>query len=274
MNATQLMQQQRPFPALDKAGINHGYASHFLMVIFTLTACLCELAMAQVQRLERDVYESRMGSTLVAVEELPGWTDPKSGARIVQLTSEPVTSSNVHMEQRFASADGQRIVIQRFPFGRPPEVWVCDLSRRMMLRISEGRALTASHSRNAVYYVVLDADKAESRLMRLDLADLPGVWRFGSRKSKRLAREQSRQTNAGSWAVLSPQATTFTASRASICAATRQTRYARSGICGTRICKSILETRCDCSSRSTAAGKPPMARPEPRSRSSMSRLAT
>jgi len=127
---------------------------------------------AQDGRIERGVYESRMGSRVVAVEELPGWTDPESGARIVQLTSRAVTSSNVHMEQRFASTDGRRIVIQRFPFSRPPEVWVGDLSRRMVLRIGEGKALTASHSRNAVYYVVLDVDEAKARLMRLDLADL------------------------------------------------------------------------------------------------------
>jgi hypothetical protein len=46
------------------------------MVIFTLTACLGGPAVAQHPRLERDACESRMGSTLVAVEELPGWTDP------------------------------------------------------------------------------------------------------------------------------------------------------------------------------------------------------
>ena len=113
-----------------------------------------------------------MGTRAVAVEELPGWTDPDSGAGIVQLTSRAVTSSNVHMEQRFASADGKRIVIQRFPFGRPPEIWVCDLPRRMMMRIGEGKALTASHARNVVYYVVLDGDQAKARLMRLDLTDL------------------------------------------------------------------------------------------------------
>jgi hypothetical protein len=205
MNAPQLMQQQRPVSAHDEAGVNHGLASHFLMVMFTLTACLGELAAAQLPRLERDVYKSRMGSALVAVEELPGWIDPESGARIVQLTSRAVTSSNVHMEQRFASADGQRIVIQRFPFGRPPEVWVYDLSRRMMLRIGEGKALTASHSRNTVYYVVLDADKAEARLMRLDLADL------STRVAFRFDKEQAPRKGAVSaderWFVGGPFAT-------------------------------------------------------------------
>ena len=129
-------------------------------------------AAAQSPQIERGVYESRMGSRVVAAEELPGWTDPDSGATVVQLTSRAVTSSNVHMEQRFASADGNRIVIQRFPFGRPPEVWVCDLSRRLMLRIGEGKALSASHSRNAVYYVVLGDDESKARLTRLDLTDL------------------------------------------------------------------------------------------------------
>ena len=187
MNAPQPVQQQRYVPAHEEAGVNHGLASHLFMVMFTLTACLGELAVAQPAPLERDAYESRMGSALVAVEELPGWSDPESGATIVQLTSRAVTSSNVHMEQRFASADGQRIVIQRFPFGRSPEVWVCDLSRRLMLRIGEGKVLTASHSRNAVYYVVLDADKAEARLMRLDLADLSArvAFRFGKGQAPR-----------------------------------------------------------------------------------------
>ena len=39
--------------------------------------------------------------------------DDKSGVEIEQLTSEPVTSTNIYCEQRYASADGARIAIAR-----------------------------------------------------------------------------------------------------------------------------------------------------------------
>lgn len=52
------------------------------------------------------------------LEAIPVWVDAESGAEVVQLTSQPVISTNVHMEQRFASADGRRIAIERQPFGQ------------------------------------------------------------------------------------------------------------------------------------------------------------
>lgn len=115
-------------------------------------------------------YGWKQGDVEVSLEQLPGWTDEVSGAEIVQLTSRPVISTNVHMEERYTSADGNRVVIQRYPFGRPPEVWVCDLARRRMYRVGEGEILTASYARNAVYYVVYKDDVA--LLIRLDLAEL------------------------------------------------------------------------------------------------------
>jgi hypothetical protein len=103
------------------------------------------------------------------LEAIPAWEYAESGSEVVQLTSQPIISINVHMEQRFASADGQRIAIERQPFGQPRELWVCDLDTTRLYRIGVGRAMTASFSRNAIYYLM---PSPETRLMRVNLADL------------------------------------------------------------------------------------------------------
>ncbi len=97
-------------------------------------------------------------------------TDPLSDATIEQLTSEPVTSTNIYCEQRFASADGHRIAISRKPFGQANEVWVCDLRSYRLCRIGEGTPFGANAPRNAIYYRVDRPD--ETVIMRLDLLDL------------------------------------------------------------------------------------------------------
>ena len=103
------------------------------------------------------------------VEAIPARENAESGSKVVQLTSQPVISTNVHMEQRFTSADGRRIAIERQPFGQAPELWVCDLGTTRLYRIGAGRAMTASFSRNAIYYLT---PSPEAQLMWLNLADL------------------------------------------------------------------------------------------------------
>ena len=115
----------------------------------------------------------------------PQWTaeaircgpDPACGTEVTQLTSEPVTSHNIYCEQRYASADGRRVAVARKPFGRPAELWVCDLPSLRLARVAEGIALAANSPRNAVYYYAADANGG--RLMRLDLADLSVQELFG-----------------------------------------------------------------------------------------------
>lgn len=98
-------------------------------------------------------------------------TDSASGAKIIQLTSGPANSTNVYPEQRFTSADGSRIIIQREPFNQQSQVWMCDLKKKkILLPISEGKAVTANHRSNAIYYIV-KGDK-ETKLMRLDIKSL------------------------------------------------------------------------------------------------------
>lgn len=100
-------------------------------------------------------------------------TDPLCGASIAQLTSEPVTSHNIYCEQRFASADGRRIALQRRPFGRAPELWVCDLPTMRLVRVATGVPVAANAPLNAVYLVAGDAVSREGhRLLGIDLADL------------------------------------------------------------------------------------------------------
>jgi hypothetical protein len=110
--------------------------------------------------------------------ESPSWIpevisyarDAESGAEIEQLTSEPVTSTNIYCEQRYASADGTRIGLERRPFGRPAELWACDLRSYRLCRVTEGAHLGANASLNAMYYVAVQDGAA--RLMRLNLAEL------------------------------------------------------------------------------------------------------
>ncbi|HCE43306.1 MAG TPA: hypothetical protein DET40_07140 [Lentisphaeria bacterium] len=97
-------------------------------------------------------------------------TDPVCSADIEQLTSDAVTSTNIYCEQRYASADGSRIAIERKPFGRPVEIWVCNMPSLRICKIAEGRTVGANSSLDAVYYVSQDA--GVSRLMRLDLKEL------------------------------------------------------------------------------------------------------
>ena len=104
-----------------------------------------------------------------SIESIRSWVDDESGAEIIQITSQPVISTNVHMEQRFASADGRRIAIARQPFGQAPELWVCDLDTTRLYRIDAGEAMTASFSRNAIYYLT---PSPGAKLMRLNLSDL------------------------------------------------------------------------------------------------------
>lgn len=97
--------------------------------------------------------------------------DPAAGAKITQLTSQPVVSHDIYPEQRFTSADGRRVAIAREPFGGPGEIWVCDMQSKMRVaRVCEGRALAANSHLNAVYY--LTGEDETATLMRLDLAAL------------------------------------------------------------------------------------------------------
>jgi hypothetical protein len=97
-------------------------------------------------------------------------TDDLSSCNVEQLTSDAVTSTNIYCEQRYASADGSRVAIERRPFGRPVEIWVCDMNSLRICRAAEGDPVGANSSRNAVYYVV--NGNGNSKLMRLDLKDL------------------------------------------------------------------------------------------------------
>lgn len=97
-------------------------------------------------------------------------TDAQSGADVEQLTSEPVTSTNIYPEQRFATADGSRIAIERRPFGQPVELWVCDMRSLRVCRAAQGVTVGGNPMRNAVYFIA--GGECDARLMRLDMASL------------------------------------------------------------------------------------------------------
>lgn len=97
-------------------------------------------------------------------------TDPICGAEVEQLTSEPVTSTNIYPEQRFTSADGKRIALARYPFSLPPEVWVCDLGNFRLVRVAHGIPISGNPERDAVYFTAGPADDA--KLMKVHLHDL------------------------------------------------------------------------------------------------------
>lgn len=96
--------------------------------------------------------------------------DAETGAAIEQLTTEPVTSTNIYCEQRYASADGSRIALSRKPFGRPTELWVCDMRKLRLWRVAEATPVGANPARNAVYCTAPQGNT--SCLLRVDLMDL------------------------------------------------------------------------------------------------------
>ena len=96
--------------------------------------------------------------------------DAETGAEIEQLTSEPVTSTNIYCEQRYASADGTRVAMSRKPFGQPTEIWVCDMRSLRLCRVVQAHPVGANASRNAVYGVVPQGKTC--RLLRVDLVSL------------------------------------------------------------------------------------------------------
>jgi len=116
-------------------------------------------------------------------EAIPAGTDPVSGASIIQLTSEAVTSHNIYCEQRYASADGTRIAIARTPLSRPVEIWVCDLTgRTRLIRGAEGIPVAANSRRDVVYYFRPNAE--QGALMRLNLKDLATKELFQFRRGQ------------------------------------------------------------------------------------------
>jgi len=96
--------------------------------------------------------------------------DPVSGAEVEQLTSQPVTSTNIYCEQRYATADGSRIALARTPFDCPTQLWVCDMRSLRVRKAAEGWPTGANPVRGAVYFVT--SDSQNWRLMRLDLKDM------------------------------------------------------------------------------------------------------
>lgn len=118
-------------------------------------------------RLEAIIVEQALQVRWI-VESILCEPDASTGAAIEQLTSEPIISTNVYGEQRFSSADGTRIVLERRLFGQQPEVWVADLPRRRVARLIKGRPLAANAPLNAIY--VLDEEQAT--LQRINLMKL------------------------------------------------------------------------------------------------------
>jgi len=157
-----------------------AYTTVGLMLLGLLAACAAE-------RDKSCIAEAAPVAARQTAKPSVAWTDSVSGADITRLTDGSGTCTNVYMEQRYTSADGKRIVIQRYLSRRKREVLVCDLSTRHVTRVGEGRVVTASFARNAVYYLVRAEDGA--RLMRLDLADLSKreTLRFARRHAPRRA---------------------------------------------------------------------------------------
>jgi len=161
----------------------HSVLSRIIMVL-CFAALLADCA-AVAGKASAD--DSKATSVTWVSEAVVCEADPLSGAEIIQLTNRPIISTNVHQEQRFASADGKRIAIQRRISRRQQEVWVCDLPTRRLCRIGEGRIVAANSHRDAVYYLLRDEE--QYALMRLNLNDLTTrqLYRF-SLKDRRATK--------------------------------------------------------------------------------------
>ena len=111
------------------------------------------------------------------VEAIPRGTDPLMGAEIVQLTSAPVITHDIYLEQIYASTDGSRIGLFRswFPdLRRLPEMWVCDLETRQTTCIgeaSDSSGIASNRFLDTLYYI-RPVSGGEHSLVRLNLKTL------------------------------------------------------------------------------------------------------
>ncbi len=99
--------------------------------------------------------------------------DEFSGASIWQLTSAPVISHDIYGEQIYASTDGTLIAFLRdlSPYGKPTELWVCDLPTKRITRVCEViGGFASSPFLDSLYFVRIAGN--ERCLTRLNLKTL------------------------------------------------------------------------------------------------------
>lgn len=106
----------------------------------------------------------------------------ESEIEIQQITSEPVTSTNIYCEQRYTNKDGYRFAIARHPFGQPTEIWVCDLRSFKICKAVVGDPLGSIYQKNALYYLTEKDDT--TRLMCLNIDDMETEEVFDFNKEK------------------------------------------------------------------------------------------
>jgi len=107
-------------------------------------------------------------------ETIPGGQDPHIGAKLTQLTSVAQVSHNIYCEERYMSADGQRLAFLRSPLGAAPEsLWICDLPTSQVARVSDA---IVGYPTSSLYsdhlYFIQPAGGSDRVLMRLNLRTL------------------------------------------------------------------------------------------------------
>jgi len=107
-------------------------------------------------------------------EALERETFPSTGSRVVQLTSLPVTSHNIYLEQPYCTADGKRFVFIRYTgtnwYDGPYELWLCDIDTlriRCLAPRIENMGMAASAYGNYFHAVALR--EGRRRLVRYSL---------------------------------------------------------------------------------------------------------
>lgn len=100
--------------------------------------------------------------------------DSHVGAKLTQLTSASLISHNIYCEERYCSADGNRIAFLRSPLGRnPEELWVADIRTGEVTPVSDsiGGYPTSSLYSDNLYFSRLRHDGGKV-LMRVNLHSL------------------------------------------------------------------------------------------------------
>lgn len=90
----------------------------------------------------------------ITTEAIPRGLDRLFEARLVQLTSEPMTTINIYCEEQYCSADGTRIPLLRGPYHGERQLWVADLptQRLTMIERSVSFGVTSALGSDELYF--------------------------------------------------------------------------------------------------------------------------
>jgi Tol biopolymer transport system component len=111
-----------------------------------------------------------------SVEFIPRETDPRSGSRVIQLTSGPKIGANLYCEVRYMDADSRYVMYTRGETPQGPwELWRADLKRQwsepVASHVEERRGVAVSPDQHS-FCISLDRPDLPVTVLRVEIASL------------------------------------------------------------------------------------------------------